>query len=93
MALTSIEPVGGAYPTPPLIPREVAKASGFNFLPPGTLRLYDAKKWALYYNALHDVSIIVMDAGRKWSIRPVPGRMGINMASGVMATKPCCQED
>lgn len=91
MALTSIEPVGQAYPTP-LLPREVPKAQGFNFLPGGTLRVYDGTKWALYYNALHDISIIVVDAGRKWSIRPVAGRMGINMVRGVMATKPCCED-
>lgn len=93
MALTTIQPVGGGYPTPPLIPREVPKAQGFNFLPPGTVQEYDAKKWALYYNALHDISIIVVDAGRKWSVRPLLGKLRINYARGVMATKPCCQED
>lgn len=93
MALTSIEPLGQPYSIPPQIPREVSKAQGFNFLPLGTERVYDGRKWALYYNALHDISIIVVDAGRKWSIRPVPGRMGVNMVRGVMATKPCCQED
>lgn len=93
MAL-AIEPVGGAYPImPPVIPREVPKARGFNFLPPGTERLYDAKKWALYYYAPANVSYIVVDAGKKWSIRPVLGKLRINYTMGIMATKPCCQED
>lgn len=92
MALTYIEPMGQAG-MPPIVPSTVAKSQGFNFLPPGTKRLHDARTWGLYYYPAANVSYLVYDLGTHWRVKPVLGKMRIGYAKGVMATKPCCQEN
>lgn len=92
MALTSIDAVE-SYGMPPIVPTTIPKSQGFNFLPKGTKRKFNAKKWALYYYAPANVSYLVYDVGQSWRVKPVLGKMRINYAKGVMAQKPCCQED
>ena len=92
MAYTMIQ----AAPTPsmpPVVPSTVPKSLGFNFLPPGTVQLHDAQKWGLYYYAAANVSYLVYDLGKVWRVKPVLGRLRVNYAKGVMAQKPCCQEN
>lgn len=92
MAMTIIERVGG-YVAPPIVPTKVSKRMGFNFLPPGTVQLHDGGKWGLYFNGAHNVSYLVMDTGKEWRVKPILGRVRVNYAQGVMAQKPCCQDN
>ena len=92
MAIRSIQPVSG-FVIPPVVPTSVPKAAGFNFLPPGTVGLHDAGRWGLYYYAPANVSYLVYDMGKTWRIKPVLGKVRVSYAKGVMAQKPCCQED
>lgn len=92
MALTIIEPMG-AVSAPPVVPTTVDKRLGFNFLPPGTDVLHDGGTWGLYYYAPANVSYLVYDVGKFWRVKPVLGKLHLSYAKGVMAQKPCCQED
>lgn len=78
---------------PQIVPTKALKTGGFNFLPPGTLRLHNERKWGLYYYAPGNMSYMVYDQGKYWRITPIIGRVRIKFAKGVAATKPCCQED
>ena len=94
MAYTSIESISNVgYTPPPIVPNVVPKSMGFDFLPAGTRILHDAGKWALYYNAGANVSYLVYDVGSSWRIKPVLGKVRVTYAKGVMAQKPCCQEE
>lgn len=94
MALTYIEPMGQPVAAPPpIVPPKVAKSAGFNFLPAGTVRVHDGGKWGLYYYGAYNVSYLVYDLGTHWRVKPVLGKMHLSYAQGVMAQKPCCQED
>jgi len=88
----SVETVGKPI-MPPVVPTKVMKSQGFDFLPQGTARVKDAGKWGLYYYSPANVSYLVYDLGKFWRIKPILGRVSLGYAEGVMAQKPCCQED
>ncbi len=88
----AVETIGRPV-APPVVPGKVMKSQGFNFLPSGTRRMNDAGKWGLYYYAPANVSYLVYDLGNFWRIKPILGKVSIAYANGVMAQKPCCQED
>jgi hypothetical protein len=72
------------------VPYTWPKEQGFNFLPPGTAKQYDAGKWALYYNPLMGASFIVIDFDDHWKINHYLGKMVVKYAQGYMAGMPCC---
>jgi hypothetical protein len=92
--VTTIQPMTGyTPPAPPTVPSTVPKAAGFNFLPPGTVAVHDGGKWGLYYYAAYNVSYMVYDFGDFWRINTVLGKLKVGYAKGIVAQKPCCQED
>jgi hypothetical protein len=74
------------------VPYSWPKSSGFNFLPAGTIKEYDAEKWALYWNPYIGMSFIVIDFPEHWKINHFVGKMRVSYATDRMRSMPCCQE-
>jgi hypothetical protein len=75
------------------IPFSQPKNLGFNFFPPGTIKQYDARKWALYYVPSMNMSFIVIDFSDRWKINHYVGKMQLRYVQDVMASKPCCNQE
>ena len=74
------------------VPPQVPKSQGFNFLPPGTVRTYDAGKWAIYYNQAYNETYIVIDFPNHWRVMQRFGRYSVKAASYELSNVPCCQD-
>lgn len=71
-----------------MIPQVSYKKDGFNYLPPGTIKEHDAGTWAIYYNALYNISVIVVDFPDMWRNRVILGKVQTSYAQSVVKT--CC---
>lgn len=78
---------------PILVTTNIAKTSGFTFLPPGTIRTYDAGKWGVYYNRELNTSYVVVDIGDSWRVMPRVGRVRLKATKMFLRGQPCCQDD
>lgn len=75
------------------VPFYLDKGKPWDFWPDGTVKTYDAGKWALYYSPIRNFSFIVIDFGTHYKINHYSGLLQVPFAISIMASKPCCNED
>lgn len=91
MAL-QIEPASGYENRPILVTTNIPKSRGFTFLP-GTERMYDFGKWAVYYDPRLNISYVVVDLGDTWRVMPRIGKVRLKATKMFLRGQPCCQND